>query len=45
MYAIKPTCPSYAHHDFSHSNDTENVSENSDYFAKGVTFILNTEGP
>lgn len=40
MYAVKPTCPLYTHHDFSHRSDTENVPENSDYFAKGVTFIL-----
>lgn len=39
MYAVKPMCPLYVHYGFPHSSDTENVSETSDYFAKGVTFI------
>lgn len=39
MYAVEPTCPLYVHRGFSRSSDAENVSENSDYFAKGVTFI------
>lgn len=39
MYAIKCTSSLYIYSSFSHSDDTANTSENSDYFAECTTVI------